>query len=65
MFEFDKYENTSDIHMIKTIKILKYLVSIINKRKNMIHVIKAPSPAATSSLSIGEYLVDMYSSLTN
>jgi len=35
MFELDKYKNTSEIHMIKTIKILKYLVSIMNKRKNI------------------------------
>ncbi len=31
----------------------------IERQKNSIHVINAPSPAATSSLSIGEYISDL------
>ena len=33
---------------------------VINKIGNMIHVINAPSPAATSSLAIGEYIANIY-----
>ena len=36
---------------------------VINKRENMLHVINAPSPAATSSLSIAEHLVSYYDSI--
>ena len=30
------------------------------QKKNIIHVCNAPSPAATASLSIGEYISDKY-----
>ena len=33
---------------------------VINNIRNMIHVINAPSPAATSSLAIGEYIANIY-----
>ncbi len=33
---------------------------VINNIGNMIHVINAPSPAATSSLAIGEYIANIY-----
>jgi L-2-hydroxyglutarate oxidase len=33
---------------------------VINNVGNMIHVINAPSPAATSSLAIGEYIANIY-----
>ena len=33
---------------------------MINNIRNMIHVINAPSPAATSSLAIGEYIANIY-----
>ena len=36
---------------------------VIDKRENMLHVINAPSPAATSSLSIGKHLVSIYDSI--
>ena len=36
---------------------------VIDKRENMLHVINAPSPAATSSLSIAEHLVSYYDSI--
>ena len=34
---------------------------VINNTGNMIHVINSPSPAATSSLAIGEYIANIYS----
>ena len=33
---------------------------VINNTSNMIHVINAPSPAATSSLAIGEHIANIY-----
>ena len=36
---------------------------IIKNTSNMIHVLNAPSPAATSSLSIGLYIKELYSSI--
>jgi L-2-hydroxyglutarate oxidase len=33
---------------------------LVKKRGNEVHVINAPSPAATASLSIGKYIVDNY-----
>ena len=36
----------------------------IHKNRNMIHVIDSPSPAATSSFSIGEYISSLYSEMT-
>ena len=36
---------------------------VIKNSKNMIHVINAPSPAATSSLAIGENIKNIYQSL--
>ena len=36
---------------------------VIKNSKNMIHVINAPSPAATSSLAIGENIKKIYQSL--
>ena len=33
---------------------------VINNTENMIHVINAPSPAATSSLAIGEHIANIY-----
>ncbi len=38
---------------------------LIEKKKNMIHIINAPSPAATSSLSIGVQIREMYDILNN
>ena len=38
---------------------------VINDTSNMIHVINAPSPAATSSLAIGEYIASEYSEIKN
>ena len=38
---------------------------LIKKTSDMIHVINAPSPAATSSLSIGMHIADMYGSMIN
>tara|TARA_Y100000590_G_scaffold177610_2_gene202804 strand:- start:3708 stop:4901 length:1194 start_codon:yes stop_codon:yes gene_type:complete len=36
---------------------------VINNTGNMIHVINAPSPAATSSLAIGEHIASIYSKI--
>ena len=36
---------------------------MINDTGNMIHVINAPSPAATSSLAIGEHIAGIYSEI--
>ena len=33
MFEYQENKNTSDVHMIKIIKLLKYLVSMIKTKK--------------------------------
>ena len=33
---------------------------VIKGTRSMIHVINAPSPAATSSLAIGEYIANIY-----
>ena len=38
---------------------------VIKNTNNMIHVINAPSPAATSSLSIGMHINKLYSSIIN
>ena len=38
---------------------------LIHNTNNMIHVINAPSPAATSSLSIGMHINKLYSSIIN
>ena len=38
---------------------------IIHNTNNMIHVINAPSPAATSSLSIGMHIKELYRSIIN
>ena len=36
---------------------------VIHKKKNMIHVINAPSPAATSSFSIGSRITQLYTEI--
>ena len=36
---------------------------VISRNSNMIHVVNAPSPAATSSLAIGEYIAGLYSEI--
>jgi len=38
---------------------------VINDTGTMIHVINAPSPAATSSLAIGEHIADIYSRINS
>ena len=38
---------------------------LIHNTNNMIHVINAPSPAATSSLSIGMHIKELYSPIIN
>ena len=38
---------------------------VIKNTNNMIHVINAPSPAATSSLSIGVHIKELYRSIIN
>ena len=42
-----------------------YLVDdfVISENKKMIHVVNAPSPAATSSLAIGKYIAGIYSEI--
>ena len=36
---------------------------VIKETRNAVHVINAPSPGATSSLSIGEYVTDRTASV--
>ena len=38
---------------------------VINDTGNMIHVINTPSPAATSSLAIGEYIACLFYEINN
>ena len=38
---------------------------VINDFENMIHVINAPSPAATSALAIGEQITNLYQKINN
>ena len=40
MFEYQKNKNTSDVHMIKTIKLLKYLVSMIKTKTKYLEKFK-------------------------